>query len=557
MKIIKHCRISVNPLILGLFLAILLPRMSLADIPADCFDPLATPVYPTTANVPTVTSQALAVRFLNMATFGAMPRDVNHLSKMSFADWINEQFKLDASCHLAVLNQTQNNNQRENRMEVWFRHAVTAPDQLRQRVAFALSEIFVVSDVGSGIPTNAMAVYYDILTRNAFGNFRDILERVTLSPAMGRYLSMLRNQKADRKLGIRADENYAREVMQLFTIGLVELDSSGVPLLLDGNIIPTYTQVDVENSAKVLTGWSFGDSYSFFDGGDWRISMKPFDGYHDRSLKTILDNIVIPDKGKAAGDLKILLDTLFNHPNVGPFIGRRLIQRLVTSNPSPNYIKRVANKFADNGKGVRGDMKAVIRAVLLDPEALDGTRANTNFGKLREPLLVLTHLWRAFDGQSIDGTFRYYYPDSSIGQAPLSASSVFNFFRPDFSPSGALKNRGLFAPEFQLVNDANNTRFYNELFGLIYWRYKGNPYINPYDVLININNLKKRAKSPGALVDYLNLILTGNKLSADVNTVLSNYLRSVDYKSYPENGVNRSLEALYLIISSPNYLIQR
>jgi len=420
-----------------------------------------------------------------------------------------------------------------------------------------LSEIFVVSDVGSGIPTNAMAVYYDILVRNAFGNFRDILERVTLSPAMGRYLSMLHNQKANRKLGIRADENYAREVMQLFTIGLVQLSPSGVPLLQGGNTIPTYSQTDVENSAKTLTGWSFGNSWSFFDGDDWRISMKPFEGYHDRTLKTILDNIVIPEKGLAAADLKILLDTLFNHPNVGPFIGRRLIQRLVTSNPSPDYIRRVARKFDDNGKGVRGDMKAVIKAVLLDPEALEGTRANVNFGKLREPLLVLTHLWRAFDGHSADGTIRYYYPDSSIGQAPLSAPSVFNFFRPDFAPSGTIKNRGFFAPEFQLVNDANNTRFYNELFGLINWRYKGNPYTNPFDILININNLKTRARSPTDLVAYLNLILTGNKLPADVKTVLINYVRSIAYISYPEKGVNRALEALYLVMSSPHYLIQR
>lgn len=557
MKSLTCHQVAAKTLRLGTLLGILLPGIALADLPADCYDPMATPVYPSTAEIPSVTPQPTAVRFLNMATFGAMPRDVNHLSKMTLPEWINEQYRMDASCHLATLNQTQNNNQRENRMEIWFRHAVTAPDQLRQRVAFALSEIFVVSDVGSGIPTNAMAVYYDILVRNAFGNFRDILERVTLSPAMGRYLSMLHNQKANRKLGIRADENYAREVMQLFTIGLVQLSPSGVPLLQGGNTIPTYSQTDVENSAKTLTGWSFGNSWSFFDGDDWRIGMKPFEGYHDRTLKTILDNIVIPEKGLAAADLKILLDTLFNHPNVGPFIGRRLIQRLVTSNPSPDYIRRVARKFDDNGKGVRGDMKAVIKAVLLDPEALEGTRANVNFGKLREPLLVLTHLWRAFDAHSADGTIRYYYPDSSIGQAPLSAPSVFNFFRPDFAPSGTIKNKGVFAPEFQLVNDANNTRFYNELFGLIHWRYKGNPYTNPFDILININNLKTRARSPTDLVAYLNLILTGNKLPADVKTVLINYVRSIAYISYPEKGVNRALEALYLVMSSPHYLIQR
>jgi uncharacterized protein (DUF1800 family) len=434
---------------------------------------------------------------------------------------------------------------------------VTAPDQLRQRVAFALSEIFVVSDVGSGISTNALAVYYDVLVRNAFGNFRDILEQVTLSPAMGRYLSVLHNQKANRKLGIRADENYAREVMQLFTIGLVKLDISGAPLLLDGATIPTYSQADVENSAKVLTGWTLGDSLSFFDGDDYRIGMKSFGTYHDRSAKTILGNTLIAEKGTAESDLNILLNRLFRHPNVGPFIGRRLIQRLVTSNPSPDYVQRVAEKFNNNGSGVRGDMKAVITAVLLDPEALGGPSVNPDFGKLREPLLVLTHLWRAFGGQSAGGTMRYFYPESSIGQAALSSASVFNFFKPDFAPSGPINNKGLFAPEFQLVNDANNTRFYNELFGLTHWRYMGNPYANPFDVLINVTNLKKRAKSTAQLVDYLDLIMSGNRMPADVKTVLTNYVRSIDYISYPEKGLNRSLEALYLVMSSPYYLIQR
>ena len=549
--------LAAKTLRLCLLSVVLIPGVASADLPALCYDPVAKPVYPDTADVPAVTRVSQAVRFLNMATFGAMPRDITHLTKMTFAAWLAEQYRMKASCHLAVLNQTQNNNQRENRIEVWFRHAVTAPDQLRQRVAFALSEIFVVSDVGSGIPANALAVYYDILVRNAFGNFRDILEQVTLSPAMGRYLSMMQNQKANRTLGIRADENYARELMQLFTIGLVELDSSGKPLLQGNATIPTYSQTDIEQSAKILTGWSFGDSLSFFDGNDWRISMRPFEAYHDHTLKTIIDKIVVPAGGTSSADLKVLLDKLFNHPNVGPFIGRRLIQRLVTSNPSPEYVRRVANRFANNGKGVRGDMKAVITAVLLDPEALNGTAANVNFGKLREPLLVMTHLWRAFYAQSADSTFPYYYPDYEIGQAPLSAPSVFNFFRPDFAPVGSIKTRGLFAPEFQLVNEANNTRFYNELYGRIKWYYRGNPYVNRSDVLININGLKILSITPVRLVNYLNLVLSGGKLPPDVITVLTNYIRSVAYNSYSGKGVERSLEALYLVMSSPYYLIQR
>jgi uncharacterized protein (DUF1800 family) len=557
MKSLNSRQVAANTLKLGLLLSLLLPGIAQADALADCFDPLAAPVYPTTPNVPAVTTQPAAVRFLNMATFGASPQDVNHLSKMTFQAWVDEQLAMKASCHLATLNETQDNNQRENRIEVWFRHAVTAPDQLRQRVAFALSEVFVVSDVGSGISTNALAVYYDILVRNAFGNFRDILEQVTLSPAMGKYLSTLHNQKADRKLGIRADENYAREVMQLFTIGLVQLDTTGTPVLQNGVTVPTYTQTDVENSAKVLTGWGLADSVSFFDGIEWRQSMVSFEGYHDHSAKTLLTNVAVPAAGKAPADLKILLDTLFNHPNVGPFIGRRLIQRLVTSNPSPAYIQRVAEAFNDNGAGVRGDMKAVISAVLLDPEAVGGAKVNPKFGKLREPLLVLTHLWRVLGGKAHDGRLPYYYPESSIGQAPLSSGSVFNFFRPDYAPSGKINDQGLFAPEFQLVNDANNTRFYNELFSLTHWHYVGYQWADQSSVLININNLAKRAQTPSNLVNYLNLVFTGNKLPATVTTPLIAYLRDLSFKDNAGNGVNRSLEALYLVLSSPNYLIQR
>lgn len=542
---------------LGLMLVLLIPGMAMAEPLAECFDPWAEPEYPRTIGTTVLTPKADAVRFLNMATFGATPRDINHLSKMTFQRWMTEQLEMKASCHLATLNQTQDNNQRENRMEVWFRHAVTAPDQLRQRVAFALSEIFVVSDAGSGIPANALAVYYDILVRNAFGNFRDILEQVTLSPAMGRYLSMLGNQKANRAKGIRADENFAREVMQLFTIGLVQMDSSGRPLLKNGSTIPTYSQADIEGMAQVCTGWTWGDSLDFFDGDDWRIAMKPFQKFHDRNDKAIINNKIIKANGMIEKDLDLALNILFRHPNVGPFIGRRLIQRLVTSNPSPGYIARVSKKFDDNGQGVRGDMKAVIRAVLLDPEALQGTKVNPKFGKLREPLLVLTHLWRAFDGTAADGTVPYFYPDYQIGQAPLSAPSVFNFFRPDYAPSGAIKRQGLVAPEFQLINDANNTRFYNELFGLIRWYYKGNPYISKDNVLININTLRNIAKLPVDLVNNLDMVLTGRNLPASVKTELQKYLRTIPLETGSEKGVRRSLEALYLVISSPYYLIQR
>lgn len=525
--------------------------------PAACVDPLADPVYPPGPGGAGVNTPAAAIRFLNMATYGATTQDKNKLLGQSFAAWIDEQMALDASCHQAYLNQTQNNNSRENRMEVWWRLAAVAPDQLRQRVAFALSEILVVSDVPGTIPTNAIAGYYDILVRNAFGNYRDLLEQVTLSPAMGRYLSMLGNQKPNKAEGIRADENYAREIMQLFSIGLVRLNPDGTPLLVGGKTVPTYDQKDIEGLARVFTGWTWGDSFDFWDGDDWRLPMKPFESYHDRKEKRILDNTVVPAGGDARTDLALALDTLFNHPNVGPFIGRQLIQRLVTSNPSPQYVARVSAVFNDNGQGVRGDLGAVVKAILLDPEALGGPGVNPNFGKLREPVLVLTHLWRAMKGRSYEGTLPYYYPDYYIGQAPMSARSVFNFFRPDYAPTGALKKKGLVAPEFQLVNDANNVRFYNELLWRISHYYRGNEWADPHDVLINLKELKDLADRPEALVDRVDLVLTGNRLPDAIKTMLVNYLRGVDLGEGKERGVNRATDALYLVMSSPYYLIQR
>lgn len=540
---------------LGLLLPLALPTGALAQDPANCVDPWAPITYPRDKTGSGVGATE-AVRFLNQATFGSTQRDIDHLKHLSLEAWIKEQYGLDASCHLATLNETQDNNRRENRQEVWWRLSVRAPDQLRQRVAFALSEIFVVSDRNSGIPQHALAVYYDVLVRNAFGNFRDLLERVTLSPAMGRYLSMLGNQKPDRILGIRADENYAREIMQLFTVGLVQLDPQGQPLLENGATVPTYDQDDVEGLARVFTGWSWGDSLYFTDGDDWRFEMQPFQDYHDVAAKTILNDTDLKPKGKAEKDLALALDTIFNHPNVGPFFSRQLIQRLVTSNPSPEYVGRVAAKFNDNGQGVRGDMKTVIQAVLLDSEARKGTAANPNFGKLREPLLVMTHLWRAFDAVMPDGTVPYLYFDDDIGQAPLSAPSVFNFFRPDFAPNGAIKKKALVAPEFQLLTAAQTSLLYNELWGRIQWYYAGNPYLDLNNLLLDVGSLQKRAGSPSSLVDYLDLLLAGKRLPPTMKADLAKYLAGVSMGTASAAGIRRSLDALYFVITSPYYLIQ-
>lgn len=525
-----------------------------------CRDPQLPPTYPADRPVTNVTPQVNAVRFLNTATFGASPRDLQHLTGMTPSEWIDEQIALDASCHLPSLNQSQENNSRENRVEVWWRHAVTAPDQLRQRVAFALSQIFVVSDVNSSLSQNGMAAYYDILLDNAFGNFRDLLEDVTLSPVMGRYLSMLGNQKANRKAGIRADENYAREIMQLFSVGLVQLNPGGRPVLVDGKTVPTYSQADVENLARVFTGWTWGDSLFFDDwqGNDWRLPMRVFPKYHDSGEKVIIGGTVIPAGGTPQQDLALALDTLFNHPNTGTFIGKQLIQRLVTSNPSPAYVARVAAKFADNGKGVRGDMRAVIRAILLDREALGSVDVNTDFGKLREPVMTMTHLWRAFGATTADGHFYYQRWDNALGQAPLSAPSVFNFYRPNYSPPGPLRAAGKVGPEFQLVNDATTGALQNELYWRINYYRQDLDWAYRNDILINIASLTKRAGNPTTLVTYLDLMLTGNRLPAEFKQTLIDYLGTVNGNTWDRRGVNarRSVDALYLVMGSPYYLIQ-
>jgi uncharacterized protein (DUF1800 family) len=545
---------AIKQLIINSVLLIGLTHNTFAAEP-QCFEAGANPIYPATTNKTTLTPAADASRFLNMATFGTNQRDLNHLTKMTIQQWLDEQFAMDMSCHLDELNQTQNNNERNNRLEVWFRLSVTAPDQLRQRVAFALSELFVVSDVGSNIPAHALAVYYDILVKNAFGNFRDILEQVTLSPAMGRYLSMLGNQKASKIKGIRADENYAREIMQLFTVGLVQLDNSGVPLMQNNLPIPTYNQSHVEALARVFTGWTWGDSYSFTDGGDWRVTMKAFTPYHDKDVKSIINNVVVAANNTPQKDLDFALDTLFKHPNVAPFVSKSLIQRLVTSNPSPAYIGRVAAKFNNNGKGVRGDMQAVINAIFTDTEALTGVKANKDFGKLREPVLAVTHLWRAFDASSFDNRMPYDYADTKIGQAPLSAPSVFNFFKPDYAPSGVIKKKALVAPEFQLINEANNTRFYNELYNLIN-NHKAISW-SVYSTQISIKELIKRANSMTDLLNYLDLLLMGAKMPDEMKTIIQSYIRTIPLDSGDRKGIERSVNALYLVMSSPYYLIQR
>ena len=383
-------------------------------------------------------------------------------AKDGFDGFLNEQFGKPVSSHLAFIDASGVNPlTMQQEMEAWWTYAVTAPDQLRQRVAFALSELFVVSTKSGGLDRHpdGMAAYVDVLLRDAFGNYRQLLEDITLNPAMGRYLDMLHNDKGNPAKGTHPNENYAREVMQLFSIGLYRLNLDG-SLTLDAqsNPLNTYNQDSVLGLAAVFTGWNFaqtGTPVWYGATPNYRQPMIPFPNHHSSDAKQILNGVLIPGGQTPQQDLKTALDTIFNHPNVGPFICRQLIQRLVTSNPSPGYIYRVASVFNNNGHGVRGDLRAVIRAILMDYDARGPARTGQSAGHEKEPVLRLT--------ESIARTSAHPRPaeNSSLGKGvecwprhALHSPTVFTtFFSPDFSAAGAIAAAGLTSPEF-----ANNDR---------------------------------------------------------------------------------------------------
>jgi uncharacterized protein (DUF1800 family) len=510
-----------------------------------------------------------AARFLTQATFGPTADEIRALAQAtSYEAWLANQAAKPVSLQLDYLDALPLGTilWQGSHVEAWWMQAVRGPDQLRQRVAFALSQILVVSD---NSPLNGYArilgAYYDILSTHALGNYRELLEQVTLSHAMGRYLSMFQNQKPDLANGIRADENYAREIMQLFTIGLVELNANGTPRLDgSGNPIPTYTQADIENLARVFTGWSWGGGT--LDLHFWGMAapnvtgpMSPYAAYHDFGAKTLVGGVQLPAGLSPREDLERALDVLFAHPNVGPFVGRQLIQRLVTSNPSPAYVARVASVFNDNGAGVRGDLNAVVRAILLDPEARQGHLASPQtFGKLREPLIRLAHLWRVFDAANRIGTFTYFDPSLDFGQAPLRSPSVFNFFRPDYRPTGALADAGLYAPEFQIVTEASVATTGNALAyaASSYLDSLGGNLLSLPDLMVYLDYEPWEAivATPAELVDELDLVFMSGQMPADMRAALLAYLAQ-----FPDHSTaaERLREVVLAIVLSPQQSIQR
>ena len=394
-------------------------------------------------------TKADAFQFLNQATFGATEASAQQFVNLRHDAWIDQEMVKATSLQLPfvrALPRPQNLVQlHTDRVDIWFRNVLTGDDQLRQRVAFALSEVLVVSQLGGLIEAPySLADYYDVLARNAFGNYRQLMQEVTLHPAMGVYLSMLGNQKPNPALSIRPDENYAREVMQLFSIGLVELNNDGrVKLDAQNQAIPTYTQEIIEGFAHVFTGWNYAGAPSFQHArrtdANQTIPMELYPSFHDTGQKQLLNGTVLPAGQTGEQDLSDALDNVFNHPNIGPFLAIRLIQRLVTSNPSSGYVDRIASVFNDNGSGTRGDLGAVVRAILMDDEARPDMPMELD-GKIKEPIIRLTQLWRAYNATSQSGRYPFVSVYVVFGQGPLQSPSVFNFFSPFYAPPGEIRN---------------------------------------------------------------------------------------------------------------------
>jgi uncharacterized protein (DUF1800 family) len=509
-----------------------------------------------------------ASRFLLQAQSSASDADIAAVQSQGYAAWLDAQMSAPASTTAWdwLISQGYNTDAFKNTQPpadymVW-NQLITSSDTVRKRVALALSEFFVVSTNNVPIQSRffGMAHYWDVLAAGAFGNFRTLLEEVTLNPIMGVYLNTRGNQKANAATGRAPDENYAREVLQLFSIGLYELNQDGTNKPgSNGQPTETYTQETITSLAQVFTGYDFDTTGATAITNPLqlknRMLLKP--ALHETAAATFLGT-TIPAGTDGLVALGIALDTIFNHPNVGPFFSKQMIQRLVVSNPSPEYVARVASVFNNNGAGVRGDLKAVIKAVLLDTEARDGSPlGQPTWGKQREPMLRFVQWARTFGATSPSG--RWIVPDLSdtakrLGQSPLRSGSVFNFFRPGYvPPNTALAAQGLTAPEFQLTNESSVAGYLNFMLGCIK---DGVNSANGGLAPPAYTQELALANDPAALVNRLNLLLCAGQLSAATQTAIRDAIATI---SAVDNAgaLNRVQAAVLLTMASPEYLIQK
>lgn len=519
----------------------------------------------------TMPTAEAAARFLAMTTFGATRSEITQLQSMGYRAWIDDQMtKTPGLIEPELRERIENGDNRvflNAKRHSWWRQIMTSDDLLRQRIAYVFSQIWVTSDTNGTLQNQpqGMANYYDLLLNQAFGNMTDLLRGVTKHPTMGAYLTYLKNSKATN--GSRPDENYAREVMQLFTIGLHELNEDGSRKKdSEGNDIPTYTNEDITEFARVFTGFSFGgpqneNSTNFqFARRDYNHPMRMYDDFHDTDEKQLLGNTVLPAFEDAPGrtgidDIYEALDSLIDHPNTGPFLVRRFIQQLVTSNPSPAYIQRVSQVFADNGLGVRGDFAAVFKAILLDPEALSyPTDENLNSGKLQEPWIRYVRMVRTFQAKSVNDSFLLseWGTEQQIGQLIMRSPSVFNFYLPDHQPAGELANADLFAPEFQILTSVTAISSQNHFSGTML---RGViPNIRGDDQkFLDFTEELELADDPVALMDRIDLLLTYGAMSSETRTIIIDAINEI-----PAQDAQERVEmAVRLTVFSPDYAIFR
>jgi len=504
------------------------------------------------ASQPSETVSSLqASRFLAQASMGATRENIARVQAIGYSRWLDEQMALPATQSRwdwlvsKGFNAIENKNSQNGIDAAVWRKLLSSPDSLRQRVTLALSEIVVASLDGFTGAWSAFtgAAYMDILEANAFGNYRTLLQQITLSVSMGEYLTYRRNAKADPKIGSMPDENYAREVLQLFTIGLLQLNADGTATTQE-----TYGQADISGLARVFTGWDQDLAGGTTDTPDYKKRpMVQVASKYETGEKVFLGTTIAAGTD-ATTCLNKALDAIFAHQNVGPFISRQLIQRLVTSNPAPAYVARVAAVFNNNGSGVKGDLKAVVKAILLDPEAraAAGT-TSTTFGKVREPILRFAAWARAYNAASPTDAWAIGNttdPSTRLGQSPLRSPSVFNFFRPGYVPPAL----GVAAPEFQIVNESSVVGYVNYMQNAIS-RGVG-------DVKADYTTLLPMADNVPALVDEINLVLAAGQLGPDSVTLIRNAVAAMPTGTDAARA-NRVYAALTLVIASPEFIVQK
>jgi uncharacterized protein (DUF1800 family) len=500
-----------------------------------------------------------ATRFLSQASMGSSRADIDQVAATGYAAWLDQQFATPRTIShwdwlvAAGYNDIANRDGEQGFDAVMWRQLIASPDQLRVRVGMALLDFLVVGISGVNLSWRqfAMAAYIDLLMDNAFGNFRTLLTSISTNAAMSSFLTFLGNRRANAATGAVPDENYARESMQLFTIGLLRLNADGsVQTGAGGQPLETYTQDDITGLARVFTGWNL-DSSDNNTPDRYRRPLVNTASQHESGVKTFLGT-TIPAGTDGPNSLRLALDAIFAHPNVAPFISKQLIQHLVTSNPAPAYVARISAVFENNGSGVRGDLRAVVRAILLDVEARTTAIAGAaSFGKLREPINRVTGWARAFNGASANGGWTTIGDTSStsnrIGQSPGRSPSVFNFFRPGYTPpNSAIATAGLVAPEFQIANEPSVVAYVN---------YMGTLVPSTADFRANYADMVALATDGAALVNEVDILL-GARLSDATKVTIAGAVNAISATG--TNGPNnRVYTAVLLTVASPEFLVQK